>query len=232
MITIPKSGRLGNAMFRNCAASILSKKFDIKVDRYLNRKDLQILRPKFYNNGTKIYENVIDVRYKNFFEILQQDNIDYGLNLICACQDKGFVLNYKNEILSQFNLQYKKQHKNDLFIHVRLGDCIALNRVPSLEYYIKAIEQTKFEKGYISSDTPSHEIVTYLMDKFNLAFYADEPAETINFAKDFGNLVVSDGTFSWWIAFLSKAGSVFYPKGGPEWCGDIFVFDDWTPIEF
>ena len=141
-------------------------------------------------------------------------------------------MNYKNEILSQFNLQYKKQHKNDLFIHVRLGDCIALNRVPSLEYYIKAIEQTKFEKGYISSDTPSHEIVTYLMDKFNLAFYADEPAETINFAKDFGNLVVSDGTFSWWIAFLSKAGSVFYPKGGPEWCGDIFVFDDWTPIEF
>ena len=232
MITISKHGRLGNKMFRNCAASILSKKFDIKVDNYLNCTELKILNPKFYNKGTKIYQNQTEVRYINFFKILQQSDIDYGLHLTCPCQDKDFVLKHKKEILNQFDLQRDLQHKDDLFVHVRLGDCIALNRVPSLDYYVKALEQTQFDKGYISSDTPSHEIVTYLMSKFNLTLYENKPAETINFAKDFGSLVLSRGTFSWWIAFLSKAKSVFYPKGGPVWSGNIFVFDEWTPIEF
>jgi hypothetical protein len=232
MITIPKNGRLGNAMFRNCAASILSKKFDIKVDRYLNCKELQILRPKFYKNGTKVYQNVIDVRYKNFFEILQQDNIDYGLNLKCPCQDENFVLVYKKEILNQFDLRYDQKQKDNLFVHVRLGDCIQENRVPSLDYYVQAIEQTKFEKGYISSDTPSNDIVTYLMNRFNLTLYESQPTETINFAKDFGSLVLSKGTFSWWMGFLSQSKSIFYPNGGPKWCGEIFVFDEWKPINF
>jgi len=232
MITIPKIGRLGNAMFRNCAASILSKKFDIKVEKYLNNDELRILRPKFYTEGVKAYDTQIEVRYRNFERILRKRKIHYGLNLICPCQSSTFVLNYKNEILSQFNPRYNRQHKDDLFVHVRLGDCLPNNRAPSLAYYVQAIEQTKFEKGYISSDTPSHEIVTYLINKFNLTLYVNKPAETINFAKNFGNLVLSGGTFSWWMGFLSKAGSIFYPKGGPLWYGDIFVFDEWTPIEF
>jgi hypothetical protein len=232
VITINNYGRLGNAMFRNCAASILSKKFDIKVERYLELEKLQILHPRFYEQGTKIYEHQVEVRYRNFLQILQQNDINYGLNLICPCQSKEFVLTYKEEILNQFDLQRNQQHKNDLFVHVRLGDCIEKNRVPSLEYYIQAIEQANFEKGYISSDTPSHEIVTYLMSKFNLALYENKPAETLNFAKDFGSLVLSNGTFSWWMAFLSKAESIFYPYGGPKWNGDIFVFSEWTPIKF
>ena len=61
MITIPKIGRLGNAMFRNCAASILSKKFDIKVEKYLNNDELRILRPKFYTEGVKAYDTQIEV---------------------------------------------------------------------------------------------------------------------------------------------------------------------------
>lgn len=232
MITIKNHGRLGNAMFRNCAASILSKKFNIKVEEYVRFEPLQALRPKFYTQGTKIYENQTMVTYKNFTNIFQKDDIDYGLNLICGCQDKNFVLNYRSEILSQFDLQYDRQYKDDLFVHVRLGDCIKNNRVPSIDYYIKAIEQTRFNKGYISSDTPSHVIVTFLIKKFNLTLYVNKPAETINFAKGFGNLVISNGTFSWWMAYLSKAKSVFYPSGGPIWYGDIFVFDEWTPINF
>ena len=233
MITINNRGRLGNAMFRNCAASILSKKFNMKVKEYVMFPQLRALCPKFYTQGTKIYETQINIGQTNFTDIIQKNNVDYGLKLMYRCQDTNFVLNYKNEILSQFDLQYSKQHKDDLFIHVRLGDILKFpERIPSLDYYVKAIEQTKFKKGYISSDTPSHEIVAHLMSRFNLTLYENKPAETINFGKDFGNLVLSSGTFSWWIAFLSKAKNVFYPKNGQEWCGDIFVFDEWTPVEF
>ena len=232
MIKINTHGRLGNAMFRNCAASILSKKFNIKVEKYVKIQNLQILQPRFYEQGTQIYENLIQVTGVNFKKILETPSIDYGLQLHYPCQNKHFVLNYKQEILNQFDLKYNQQHSDDLFVHVRLGDCLPNNRVPNLGYYVQAIEQTKFNKGYISSDAPSHEIVTYLINKFNLTLYENGPAETINFAKDFGNLVLSKGTFSWWIGFLSHSKSVFYPKGGPRWHGDIFVFDEWTPIEF
>ena len=232
MITISSNGRLGNSMFKNCAASILSKKFDIKVEKYINPECLQILRPRFYEQGSKIHEKQIEAGCRNFANILQKNDIDYGLNLTSPCQEKSFILNYRNEILNQFDLKYNQQHDDDLFVHVRLGDCIRLNRVTSIDYYIKAIEQTRFNKGYISSDTPSHQIVTHLITKFNLTLYENPPVETINFAKDFGKLVLSKGTFSWWMGFLSKARSVFYPKGGPRWHGDIFVFDEWTPIEF
>jgi len=232
MITIKDHGRLGNAIFRNCAASIMSKKFNIKVEKYAKLEKIQILQPRFHQQGTRIFENIITVTGVNFNKILETPSIDYGLYLFYHCQNKHFILNYKQEILNQFNLQYDQHHKDDLFVHVRLGDCIPNNRVPNLNYYVQAIEQSKFKKGYISSDDPSNEIITYLINKFNLTLYENKPAETINFAKDFGNLVLSKGTFSWWMGFLSKAGSVLYPKGGPRWHGDIFVFDEWTPIEF
>jgi len=232
MITIKNHGRLGNAMFRNCAASVMSKKFNIKVEKYAKLEEMQILQPRFYEQGTQIFENTITVTGRNFNKILSEQSIDHGLYLFYHCQNKNSILEYKQEMLNQFDLQYDQQHKDDLFVHVRLGDCVPNNRVPSLAYYVQAIEQTKFEKGYISSDDPSNEIITYLINKFNLTLYENEPAETINFAKDFGNLVLSQGTFSWWMGFFSKAGSIFYPKGGPVWHGDIFVFNEWTPIEF
>jgi hypothetical protein len=232
MITIKHHGRLGNAMLKNCAASILAKKFDLQVAEYLRCKEMQALHPNFYTEGTKIYETQIEVKYTNLLKILQQDEINYGLGITCFCQEKTFVKNYRNEILDQFSLQYDPQYKDDLFVHVRLGDCIKENRVPDLKYYVEAVERTKFIKGYISSDSPSHEIVTYLMARFNLTLYEDTPAATINFAKNFGSLVLSKGTFSWWMGVLSQSKNIFYPKGGPTWHGDIFVFDEWTPISF
>ena len=48
MIIIKDHGRLGNAMFKNCAASIMSKKFDIKVEKYAKLEKMQILQPRFY----------------------------------------------------------------------------------------------------------------------------------------------------------------------------------------
>ena len=152
MIKINPHGRLGNSMFRNCAASILSKKFDIKVEEYPKLQRMRILQPRFYEQGTQIYENLITVTGKNFKKILGNPNIDYGLQLHYPCQNEHFILNYKQEILNQFNLQYDEQHKDNLFIHVRLGDCIERNRVPTLDYYVQAIEQSKFKKVYISSD--------------------------------------------------------------------------------
>ena len=49
---------------------------------------------------------------------------------------------------------------------------------------------------------------------------------------DFNNLILSQGTFSWWIGFLSNAENIFWPSGGDKWHGDIFVFENWKKIDF
>jgi hypothetical protein len=226
MITINKRGRLGNGIFQNCVASILSKKFDMKAE-YLHEKELSLLNPKFHT-GKRIYEEQVEVTNANLFEILEKKEIHHGLLLTGLFQLKPFILNYKKEILDCFDLQNNGEHSEDLFVHVRLGDTI--NKNPGLDYYIKAIEQINYQRGYISSDSFSHEIVASLIDRFNLIPYDKSRINTINFGKNFKNIVLSSGTFSWWIGFLSQAHNVFYPTGGPIWCGDIFVFDEWSPI--
>ena len=226
MISITKRGRLGNAMFQNCVASILSKKFDMKAE-YIQEKELTLLRAKFHK-GSVVYNEQIEVTNKNLFEILQKKEIDHGLNLTGLFQLKPLILNYKREILDCFDLQNTEEHSEDLFVHVRLGDSTSRN--PGLDYYVKAIEQIDYKRGYISSDSFSHEIVTSLIDRFDLIPYDESRIKTINFGKDFKNIVLSSGTFSWWIGFLSQSDNIFYPTGGPIWCGDIFVFDKWTPI--
>ena len=230
MITIKGRGRLGNAMFQNCAASILSKKFDMKVKSYRFEKELSVFNPKFHNTGRKVFENQIVVRNKNFIKLLNETEINHGLDLQDYYQLKPFVINYKKEILDNFNLTFDKQYNEDLFVHVRLGDCIQKNRVLGIDYYIQAIEQTKFKTGYISSDSLDHPLINELIRKYDLIPYTSSSAETINFGKNFNNIVLSSGTFSWWIGFLSKAENIFYPTGGPKWHGDIFVFDNWTSI--
>jgi hypothetical protein len=75
------------------------------------------------------------------------------------------------------------------------------------------------------------DIVVKLSEKYNLMPYQDSPVGTINFAKNFDNLVLSEGTFSWWMGFLSKEANIYYPKGKVSWHGDIFVFDEWCGVD-
>jgi hypothetical protein len=69
-----------------------------------------------------------------------------------------------------------------------------------------------------------------LIENCNFILYHDTPINTINFGKNFKNLILSGGTFSWWIGFLSKAKNVFFPKDKIKWHGDIFVFDKWQGL--
>jgi hypothetical protein len=45
------------------------------------------------------------------------------------------------------------------------------------------------------------------------------------------NIILSGGTFSWLIGFLSPNNSnVFYPDIKKRWYGDIFNFKNWKKI--
>ena len=248
MIKIIHQGRTGNQLLQNIGLSILSKKFDLKVLNYSHIPDSEeILGTKYNQDGRvlndtiKVYDTQEHIEYlRNISElkeinclslkdVLEKQNIDFGLDLDCTFQLSQFVTNYRQEILDHFDLKYKKS-KNSIFVHVRLGDVTSVN--PGLDYYRHAILQSNFDNGYISSDSINHPIVRSLISEFNLIeFNEQNPIKILNFAKDFDNLVLSKGTFSWWIAMLSKSENIFFPKNDTCWYGNIFVFQDWKYLD-
>ena len=232
MIKLNTNGRLGNVLIQNIAISLLSKKFDYKTEisntHYcLSEYDKNILGLNL-NCGKILNQNFIKVNNSNFLDILKENTINYGLECEDFFETEEFVLNYKNEILNHFNLKYENENNNDVFIHVRLGDLTDFN--PGIEYYREALKSFPFNKGYISSDTINHPIISNLIKEFNLSLINISPVDTINFAKNFKNIVLSRGSFSWWIGFLSKSKNIIYPKNYKIWVNEIFVFSDWKGI--
>ena len=147
-------------------------------------------------------------------------------------QLKEFILNYKEEIKSIFNLTFNYQDPNQVFVAYRIGDISGERQMLPIEFYEDSLRQLNCEGGYITSDTPDHPNVKKLISEFNLKLYNDNPIETIDFAKNFNKLVLSEGSFSWWIGFLSNAEKIYFNKRERFWHGDIFVLPKWEDLSY
>lgn len=255
MIVINYNGRLGNILFVSIGTSIIAKKYNLKVSNYTTpgplaqaggrTHDPLILTDRIietlgltYFSGDRVLNNLTELNDDNFFNCLEnfEQYKNTGFTINCASfQVEGFVRNYRNEILSHFkNLKYSNVSKDDLLVNVRLGDMThTLNRyVPDINYYENCIQQINYKNGYIITDSPEHNIVKTLINKYNLKYFTGTAAEQILFAKDFNNLVLSSGTFAWWIGVLSKAETIYYPITPSPWTGNIHVFPEWKGIKF
>ena len=224
MIKILPQGRLGNNLLQNIGISILAKKYNFQVENYINEEEFKKIGLNLYK-GEIINTNFCLYKDTDLDRLLSLNKIDNGIIYDGTFQHRNFLIKHRQDILNHFDLKYDYINNNDLFIHIRLGDVSNLN--VGIEYYKSAINSITFNKGYISSDTLTHPIVQELIKEYNLILYDNNPLDTINFGKNFNNLILSTGTFSWWIGLLSKAKNIIFPLNGPKWHGDIFVYEDW-----
>ena len=153
-------------------------------------------------------------------------NLNLNRNDIKYPNDNIILSSIKPEN-SKLNLNQESK-KNKVFVHIRLGDASSKN--PGIKYYEMCLDKLKFDSGYISTDSIDEKMIHKLCEKYNLSLYENTPGNTILFAKNFDNLVLSGGTFSWWIGFLSQASNILYPKNYLNWHGDIFVNNNWNGI--
>lgn len=247
--------RLGNTMLMYTAAYIFAKKhsFHFNVSPLMPHFPLSPEKPQLVTTGfneagsplqtkpisfsRKFTEPVIPVHDNNFIHLLKLEQVpDAQYHFQDYFQLKEFVLQYKQQIKDIFDIKFTAQPKKEIFVVFRLGDVAKRRMRLPLEYYKESIERLYSkgcEGGYIVSDSPNHTDVLYLLEKYKLKLFQSEiPAEIINFGKNFNNLVLSEGTFCWWIGVLSNAENIYYNDRRKifTWHGDIFVYPEWKSL--
>jgi hypothetical protein len=248
--TTPSNGRLCNQIFRNIAISVVAKKFELKVD-YSSFQSFEILGINLYS-GKFQYENTEEITDDNYFKILNRDTIDFNLNsdsnYFQTKEISHLIYNFLNnkenkQSITQSNLYKEKyNNNNDLFIHVRLGDVISKN--PGFDYYKNAIEKVINKNGvvknvFISSDSLEHDLVEKIINFIKINFKVEsidkinkDEVHTIMFASTCKNIILSQGTFSAIIGYLSYYSKIYYPKIKIICHGDIFSINGWNEVNY
>jgi len=234
MVTLNFNGRLGNNLIQYIASLFFAKKYnlDFKIPPEYSLRNWGPLIKDYQINGI-IGKGTIEVNDDNFLTLLNTDNIEpKHYHFDGFFQLKEFFTKYEFEIKSLLNINYKNIDRDLVFLHYRIDDIGGDRRMLPLEYYVEALETTRFNGGYITSDSLNHPNCTYLMNKFNLKpVHGLSPMNTIFLGKNFNKLILSEGTFSWWIGFLSRAESIICNKRDFLWHGDIFL-DRWKKLNW
>lgn len=207
---------------------------------YFNSAKISMLGIDFFS-GSRYFNETKEIHDSDFFPIMQAETIDYNLNpngdYFQTKEITRFLHSYlhsdkiKTKIMqkNQFNARYGAN--NDLFIHIRLGDVADKN--PGIQYYLNAIQMVKYDNLYISTDTPWHDIVKKIFSIYPQAkLVQTDEITTIQIASTCKNVILSHGSFSAVIGYLSFFSTIYYPKYEPDkiWYGDMFSIDSWIRV--
>lgn len=239
MTTTGNNGRLGNQIIRNLAVSLLAEKYNLKVN-YYNNDLINKLGIKLFN-GSNSYESIQNLTDDNYFTIYNSNNLNYNLepngNYFQTKEITNFLYKYlhsdkvKSNIIENNPFKERYNNNNDLFIHIRLTDVEIFN--PGISYYINAIKNIKFDKLVISTDDKTHNIIINLLLLFPSAQILDvDEITTFQFASTFKNIVLSHGSFSAVIGYLSFFSNIYYPEYelNKIWYGDMFSIENWNKL--
>lgn len=234
MVTINYGGRLGNNMIQYSAAKLFSKKHKIKlVTQPINGEInfTELLLPTNDEDHKINQYNTLIVNNNNFLSLLESQIVeDRHYVFSDYFQIENFFSNYNNEIRKLY--KPCKEKKQGTFVHYRIGDIVNSKNMLPLNYYLEALNRIGIKGGYIASDTPNHPNVITLSNQFGLEVFNDNPINTIDLGSRFNNIVLSEGTFSWWIGHLSNAKNIFFNRRIRFWHGEIFTNKDWIGLHY
>ena len=237
--TTENNGRLCNQIIRNLAMSLLAEKNNLLV--YYSSKDrIDKLGINLYI-GKNIFSNTIDINNSNYISFLnKKEKIESNLNLDHDYFQSeeitdilfNYLKNHKENIIkvNPYNLRYN--NNTDLFIHIRLSDAERWN--PGINYYLETIDKINFNEIYIASDSPRHKIIKNIRKKYpNAKIIDNDEIKTIQFGSTCKNVVLSHGSYSSVIGYLSFFSEVYFPNKEPKWCPlGMFTNKNWNPVNF
>ena len=238
--TIASNGRLGNQMIRNITVNFVAQKHDLYVE-YCSKELIDSLGIQLYI-GTNKYDNTVKLTDYNFTELLNGDvlksNVDSDCGYFQTKEITNMIYGWLNspvikDVIVNTNPYTEIYNKNnDCFVHIRLVDVAHFN--PGLEYYTNALSKLSFDRLYIASDDYSHPIVSTIMRMYPNTYKVNlDEVNTIRFGSTCKHVVLSHGSFSAIIGYLSFFSDVYYPKYGEVlWHGDMFSIPGWNMVSY
>lgn len=229
MITLNYRGRLGNNLIQYAAAHVLAKKTNLRLDapqvscyRCSPRRDVKSSGSDMVINDLKkvfnikpvvgdSYDHFIELTDRNYFEHLTNPVSGTGYRLNGFFHSGELLVRHRKQILELYKPPVMEPIYNDAFVACRLGDCLRNSRVYCTMQYLQQqldAQRKLYDKVYITSETINHPPLVNLIKQYNLTPYQDQPLTTLLFASQFDNLILSAGSFSYWMAYLSKATNV------------------------
>jgi hypothetical protein len=230
-------GRLGNRIIRNLAVSLLAEKHNLKV-QYFNENLTNKLGINLFS-GDNTYDTIQTLTEDNYFSIYHCDNLNYNLNpkynYFQTKEITNFIYDYlhtdivKTKIIKSNPFKERYNENNDLFIHIRLTDVAQYN--PGFHYYSNTIKTIHFDHLYLSTDDHNHHIVQELLQLYPTTklLHYDE-INTFQFASTCKHIILSHGSFSAIIGYLSFFSNIYYPEYelNKQWYGDMFSIKNWN----
>ena len=236
MTTTNHNGRLGNQIIRNLAVSLIAEKYDLHVN-YYNEPLIRKLGIKLFS-GSKSFSDTIPLTDDNYFSIYNGGNLNDNLNPNDNFFQTAPITNLlhaylhsdkiKANIIESNPFHDRYNANNDLYIHIRLADVKRYS--PGINYYMKTIKTIHFDNIYISTDEPSHNIIKEIMKAYPTAKILEcDEITTFQYASTCKNIILSHGSFSAIIGYLSFFSTINYPEYEPNkiWYGDMFSINGW-----
>jgi len=233
-------GRLGNQIIRNIAVNIIAHKHNLNV-QYCNISLINSLGIQLYS-GSNVYDNTIQLTDENFIGILNDDvlnsNVDTSSVFLQSREISNVIYHWlnsrtiKNAIIDVNPYIERYDRNNDCFVHIRLTDVADHN--PGLDYYLNVLSQISFDKLFIASDDYNHNIIDSIMSVYPESYIVNrDEISTIQLGSTCKHVVLSHGSFSAIIGYLSFYSIVYYPKYGEVlWYGDMFSIPGWNMVSY
>ena len=111
---------------------------------------------------------------------------------------------------------------SDVLIHLRKEDITGWSHDLPDSWYLGAVERLKGRRLFMITPDPRCPIAIKLQTEYGVQHVHEGVEGDIAFASLFNCLVLSQGTYSWWCAFLSKATEVYQADPLDGWNSNAF----------
>jgi hypothetical protein len=233
-----KLGRLCNQIIRNLCVSIIAEKHNLKAIYSSSDRIYQLGIELF--SGDKEYTITAELTDDNFFHFLTATEIRTNLfanhHFFQTKAITNYLYNYlqikcKENIIAKNPFKDRYGNNNDCFVHIRLTDVADKN--PGIHYYLSVLHDLSFDRLFIASDDFDHLVVQQIMNIYpNSEKVLLDEVKTIQFGSTNKHIVLSHGSFSAMIGYMSFDSNVYFSvlRQDSLWHGDMFSIPGWNEV--
>lgn len=243
MSFVEGGGRFGNQVIRYLATSFLAKAHNLKVEYSSSSGTVDRLKALGIElwSGERAYPSTYPVTEDTYFSVLNAPHFGMNIDLNSQYYQTEPITNLiqtyldspeqKEAIRAANPFRERYGTNEDVFVHLRLDDT-QIWALP-LQYYIDCIRSVSFSTLYLSTDSPDHAYLHAIKEAYPSAVLLSyDEVKTMQFGSTCKTVILSHGSFSAVIGYLSFDSTVYYRNAPVPWAPlGLFSGKGWIGID-